>query len=270
MRAAVATHGAATVAIVRRDLAVYLSYRFRLLSQVATAFFAVTLFYYVSRMVTVDSFADADAYFAYVVVGLIILQVIQSAVGLPSTLRQELYAGTFERIVLSPFGAVWGSIAMCVFPFLRATAVALISLALAGLVYGLPIEWDTALLAVPVAALGAACFCAFGLLFAALMLLARQALAGVGWVMAGMSLVAGFYFPPELLPAWVRWMSDVQPFTPMIDLLRNVLVGTPLDDPAMLLVAKLAAFAVVLVPLSVWALHRAIRFGRTRGTIIEV
>ncbi len=41
----------AFMAIMRRDLHVYLSYRTRLVSQVLTAVFSLTLFYYVSRLV---------------------------------------------------------------------------------------------------------------------------------------------------------------------------------------------------------------------------
>ena len=44
----------AFVAVLRRDLHVYLSYRTRLVSQVLTALFSLTLFYYVSQLVHVE------------------------------------------------------------------------------------------------------------------------------------------------------------------------------------------------------------------------
>src|SRR5664279_504765 len=57
-------------AVMRRDLHVYLSYRTRLVSQVLTAVFSLTLFYYVSRLVYVKGFPSHNAYFGFVVVGI--------------------------------------------------------------------------------------------------------------------------------------------------------------------------------------------------------
>jgi ABC-2 type transport system permease protein len=88
-------------------------------------------------------------------------------------------------------------------------------------------------------------------------------------VVAGISLLAGIYFPVELLPGWIRWASDVQPFTPAVDLLRHLLVDTPLGDGAGLDLLKLILFAAILMPLSVTALQAAVRRSRRLGTIIE-
>ena len=40
-------------------------------------------------------------------------------------------------------------------------------------------------------------------------------------------------------------MSEVQPFTPATDLLRHLLVGTPLEHPAAIELLKLVLFALV-------------------------
>ena len=40
-------------------------------------------------------------------------------------------------------------------------------------------------------------------------------------------------------PAWTRWLSEVQPFTPAVDLLRNLLVHTPLRDGVLVDLLKL-------------------------------
>jgi ABC-type multidrug transport system permease subunit len=68
-------------------------------------------------------------------------------------------------------------------------------------------------LIVPVGLLGAFSFAPFGVLFLAAVLLAKQAISGATFVVAVISLIAGMYFPVSLLPAWIRWSSDVQPFT---------------------------------------------------------
>jgi ABC-2 type transport system permease protein len=103
----------------------------------------------------------------------------------------------------------------------------------------------------------------------ATVLIAKQVLAGTTFIVAGISLIAGLYFPVTLLPGWIRWASDVQPFTPAVDLFRWALVGRPLHDSALLDVARIAGFAAVLMPLAVLLLRAAVRVARRRGTIIE-
>jgi ABC-2 type transport system permease protein len=260
----------AGAAVAKRDLQLMLSYRLRLGTMLLTVFFSLTLFYYISRLVRVPEFTTHDEYYAFALIGLVMLQVINSTLQTPpTTLRQELVAGTFERIVLSPFGPVGGVVSMLVFPFLFTLAIASCMLVFAATVFGADIEWATAPLAIPVAFLSALAFAPFGLMFLAGVLVVKQAIAGATWVVAGISLIAGLYFPTSLLPDWIEWASNVQPFTPAVDLMRHLLVGIPLGDPAWLDVLKLVAFAAALLPLSAWLVGAAVRWSRRHGTITE-
>jgi ABC-2 type transport system permease protein len=117
--------------------------------------------------------------------------------------------------------------------------------------------------------LGTLAFSCFGVALIGTVLVMKHAIAGTNWIVAGISLIAGLYFPVTLLPDWIEWMSQVQPFTPTVDLLRNVLVGTPLTDPAWISVLKVAGFAAVLMPVSVWLLRVMVRASRRRATILE-
>lgn len=260
----------AGMAIVRRDFKLALSYRLRFFTQLLSGFFSLTLFYYLSRLVQVEVFESPDAYYAFVVVGLVILQVLNSTLATPpGAMRQELVAGTFERMVLSPFGPVGGAISMLIFPFLYALIMAIAMLGFASLAFGLEVQWTTVPLVVPIAVLGALSFAPFGILMLAMVLVVKQVAAGTTWIIAGISLIAGLYFPVSLLPDWVEWMSEVQPFTPTVELMRHLLVGTPLIDPAWLNLARMVGFAAVLLPGAIWVLRKAIRKSRRKGTIIE-
>jgi ABC-2 type transport system permease protein len=269
MNAAIA-YANATREVVRRDLLVFLTYRGRVVTQVLSGLLALTLFYYVSRLVTVSTFESQDAYFAFVMVGILIIRTLASTFTAASAgIRQQLVSGTFERTVVSPFGPVAGIASSLIFPFLVASALSTLMLLLAAAIFGIPLEWETAPLAVPLGILAALCFAPFALMLAASALLFKGTAAGAGFILTGISLIAGFYFPISVLPDWISWMSNVQPFTPAVELLRNVLVGTPLEDPALLSVLKMVGFAVVLMPVSFWVLKKAILIGRRRATIIE-
>jgi ABC-2 type transport system permease protein len=261
---------AAAAAICKRDYLLFVSYRTRMFTTLFTTAVSLTLFYYVSRLVHSRAVGSPNDYYAFVVVGLIIFGVLTSTLSTPvGTLRAELQTGTFERLVVSPFGAVRSIASLLIFPLALATVTGVLSLCFAGLVFGLDLRWSTAPLAIPVALLGAVAFAPFGLIMASAVVLFKQTNAGATFVITGVSLLAGVYFPVQLLPGWIRWASDVQPFTPAVDMLRNLLVGTRLHESAGLALAKLVAFAVVMTPLALLLLRAAVRRSRRRGTIIE-
>jgi ABC-2 type transport system permease protein len=262
-------NGYAFAAVIRRDLYVYMSYRTRVVSQVLTAVFSLTLFYYVSQLVHVTGFPSPASYFGFVVVGIALVSVLYSCFSVSEMVRQELIAGTFERLLLSPFGAIRGVLAMTLFPLMYAFVLAAITLGIGCAVFGLQLHWPTVPLSVPALALALLSFLPFGLLFAALTVAIKQGSVGTSWVIALISIVGGLYFPVSLLPGWAQTASDLQPFTPATELLRHLLVDSPMRTDVATAIAKLVGFAGVLLPASLFALHYAIRIGQRRGTIIE-
>lgn len=258
----------ALVAVARRDLLVLVSYRSTFYSRPAGMVFTLTLFYYVSRLVSVEEFDGPDAYFAYVAVGLVIFGLIRSTLDVPRLVRDELVGGTFERLELSAAGATTGVAAMLVVPFLYALFLAVVTLVSGALLFGLDVQWGTAWLGLGIGLLSAIAFAPFALSFCAITIAYKQS-PGQGAVLPVLSLVSGLYFPVELLPGWLEWLSNVQPLTPAVDLMRHVILGSPLQDAAGLELLRLVGFAVVGMPLGVLAVSRARRFSRVRGTVLE-
>jgi ABC-type multidrug transport system permease subunit len=241
----------AATGILERDFRIFISYRTPVLTMFASGFFTISLFHFISQLVRLQGFTP-DEYFAFAVLGIIIISVINSTLATPpGSLRQELVAGTFERLVLSPFGALGAVLSMMIWPLILALVNALGMLVFATVVYDMPIHWSTAYLAIPCSLLVALAFVPFGILLTASVLLIKQAANGASWIVAMLSLIGGLYFPVALLPEWIRWASDVQPFTPAADLLRHLLVG------------------LLMTPLAAAAVHVALRVSRRRGTIIE-
>lgn len=259
----------AFLAVMRRDLHVYLSYRTRLASQVLTALFSLTLFYYVSRLVRVSGFGSHDAYFGFVVVGISMISILYSSFSIPELVRQELIAGTFDRLLLSPFGPIRSVIAMSLFPMAFSFVLATLTLALACAIFGLQLYWPTVPLAVPAMFLILLAFLPFGILFASLTIVVKQGNVGTTWVIALLSIVGGLYFPVSLLPDWLQTVAKLQPFTAATNLLRHLLVNSPLGESPEASLLKLAGFALVLLPCSILLLARSVHFGQRRGTIIE-
>jgi ABC-2 type transport system permease protein len=259
---------AAAAGIFGRDATVYMSYRWRLGTQYVGVLFSLAVFYYISRLVHVGDFPSPDSYFSFAAVGVIILQVLQSTLDIPAAVRQELVAGTFERMAVSPFGPVASILSLFLFPMTLALVTMLVTLAIGAIVFGIDASWSTVPAAIPVAFVGAMALGAIALLFAAMVVRFKQA-PGSAYVLAAISLVAGFYFPTSLLPSWLEWASEVQPFTPAVDLLRHLLVGQPLSGSAWGDVAKLVGFSAVLLPVGIAGLAFAVERGRRLGTLTE-
>jgi ABC-type multidrug transport system permease subunit len=257
-------------AICIRDLRLWLSYRTRAITTAFTAITSVILFYYVSRLVNSPEVGSPDDYFGFVVVGTVILGVMTSTLTTPvGTLRAELMTGTFERMVISPFGAVGSIISLTLFPALLGLAVGVITIGFAAIVFDLALTWPTALAALPVALLGVFSFVPFGILLAAVAMTFKQTNAGAAFVITGLSLAAGLYFPVSLLPEWIQWTADVQPMTPTADLMRHVLVGTEMSGSVLAAVLKLIGFALVMLPIATLVLRGSIERSRRKGTITE-
>lgn len=266
----VAALRAGALAMLQRDARTFISYRIRFVTLVLGQFFSLTLFFYLSRLVSFRGFDSPDEYYAYAVVGLVILQVLNSTLGTPpAQIRGELVAGNFERMFHSPLGPAAAVVCALLFPFVFALVVAMVMLVFAAAVFGLDLQWSTLPLAVPLGILGALAFMPFGIGLLAVTIVVKQAAAGTTWVIAGISLIAGLYFPTTLLPDWIEWASDVQPFTAAVDLMRDAIVGYPLRDAAWVGIAKLVGFTLVLMPPALWLMRAAIGRSRRAGTVIE-
>lgn len=257
-------------AVLKRDLLVASSYRVRFVTGMLGSFVNVIVFYYVSRLVRVGGSLTPDEYFAFVTIGILIFSVVTATLATPHVgLRQELVAGTFERMVLAPGGTITSIVSLLVFPAAYALLTVMATLAFAAVVFGIHVEWSTLPLGLPLAVLAILAFAPFGILLQASVIVGKKAPPGTDYIVVGISLIAGLYFPVSLLPGWIRWASDVQPFTPAVDLLRWAIAGQPLADSGWLDIAKLAGFAAVVLPLAVAVVAAALRISRRRGTILE-
>jgi ABC-2 type transport system permease protein len=47
------------------------------------------------------------------------------------------------------------------------------------------------------------------------------------------------------MPIWIRWFAQYQPFTPIIDTTRGLLLGTPIGNSAILAIAWCVALSLV-------------------------
>ncbi|MEU1971185.1 ABC transporter permease [Microbacterium sp. NPDC019599] len=72
-------------------------------------------------------------------------------------------------------------------------------------------------------------------LFAAIGLAAGspEAANGYGFIILFVPYLSSAFVPVETMPDWLQWIAENQPVTPIIETIRGLLMGTPLDtEPA--------------------------------------
>ena len=57
--------------------------------------------------------------------------------------------------------------------------------------------------------------------------------------------ISSAFVDPDTMPAGVRWVAENQPFTPMIETLRGLLLGTPIGNSAVIAIAWCAGIALL-------------------------
>jgi ABC-2 type transport system permease protein len=167
-----------------------------------------------------------DAYIAYVTPGILLLGIVGGAQSTAISVSMDMTSGIISRFrtmsipraaVLA--GHVIGSVVQTVATLLVVVGVALLT--------GFrpatgPVEW--------VAALGFVALVAFALTWLSTALgLSAQSVEAASNLPMPLILLPFFgsgFVPTESMPTVVRWFAEYQPFTPMIETLRGLLLGT--------------------------------------------
>jgi ABC-2 type transport system permease protein len=53
------------------------------------------------------------------------------------------------------------------------------------------------------------------------------------------------FVPTDSLPTAMRWFAEYQPFTPIMETVRGLLLGTPVDNSAIIAIAWCVGIAAV-------------------------
>jgi ABC-2 type transport system permease protein len=60
-----------------------------------------------------------------------------------------------------------------------------------------------------------------------------------------LSFTSSAFVRPDSMPVGIRWFAEYQPFTPVINTVRGLLLGTPIGNSAVLAVAWCAGLTLV-------------------------
>lgn len=105
------------------------------------------------------------------------------------------------------------------------------------LLFSLAISWLSAILGLLVKSLEAAQWMGFVVIFP-------------------LTFISSAFVPTETMPKALRTFAENQPISHVIDTVRSLLVGTPIDNSAWLSVVWCVGIVIVSVPVTVWLFRR--------------
>jgi ABC-2 type transport system permease protein len=253
-----------------RDWRIQSSYPVALALEFLTILSTTFFYFFLSRLL-----GDAPApylapyggdYFAFALIGLA-LQSYYST-GLESfvrSIREAQMTGTLEAMLLTPTRLSTIILSSGIWAYALTTVRAGVALAVGMLLAGLRLDRGNLGAAFLILVLTIVAFSGIGIVAASFITVLKRGDPVTWFFSAAATLLGGVFYPVEIMPRWLQWISNLIPLTHGARAMRRaLLLGVPtrdlLPDLSILLL-----FCLILVPLSLltfrWAVDRARRDG---------
>ncbi len=185
------------------------------------------------------------AYVNYVTPGIILIALALAAQGTAISVAMDMTEGIiarFRTMAISRTSVLTGHVVGSMIQMMLSTAV-LIAIALlmgfrptAG-----PVEWIEATGVIALTSLALIWLCvALGMVSKSV-----ETASNLPMFLMLLPFLGSGFVPTDSMPPAVRWFADYQPFTPVIDTLRGLLMGTAIGNCGVLAVAWCAGIALV-------------------------
>ncbi|KHK95626.1 multidrug ABC transporter permease [Microbacterium mangrovi] len=203
---------------------------------------------------------EADGrYVDYVVPGIILLCAGFGAATTATYVARDMTTGIIDRFRTMPLRAsavLTGHVVASLVRNLVATAVVIgVAFAVGFRPSADVVSWVLALLLIALYIL------AITYLFAAIGLAAGspEAASGYGFIVMFLPYLSSAFVPVDTMPAWLQWVAENQPITPIIETIRGLLMGTPLGTEPWWALGWIAVIVAVSAVWGAWLFRRSRR-----------
>ncbi len=230
----------------------------------------VFLYYFVARIVTTDESVVAGGYFAFSVIGTLVLWVLGAGLEVfGSFVQRTIDQGHLELYLVQP--VAWPLLPFLWFQWLVVERL-VAGVATIAVAYGLGVRFETDRLpmAILVLALGIAATHAIGVIASSVRLLSKRADPVLLAYTVASTVFSGLFVPVQVLPGFLQAVSWVIPHTYAVDALRQLLLeGGEASSRVTVLEAVLAlsAFSVVAYAVGLGLFNRSLHYARQRGIL---
>lgn len=230
----------------------------------------VFLYYFVARIVTTDESVVAGGYFAFSVVGTLVLWVLGAGLELfGSFVQRTIDQGHLELYLVQP--VAWPLLPFLWFQWLVVERiVAGIATVVVAYALGVRFATDRLLLAVVVLALGVAATHAIGVIAASVRLLSKRADPVLLAYTVASTVFSGLFVPVQVLPGILQSLSWLIPHTYVVDALRQLLLDGGEASSRVSVgnaVLALGSFTVVAYAVGLVLFSKSLHYARRRGIL---
>ena len=189
--------------------------------------------------------AGRAAYADYVTPGILMMAVAAGAVGTAITVAMDMTEGIIARFrtmaIFRPSVLTGHVAASMIQTLLSLAAVVGVALLVGFRPSASPVEW--------LAAAGVLALAALAVIWLSVLcgLVAKtvESASNLPQPLVFLPFLGSGFVPTDSLPVGLRWFAEYQPFTPLMETLRGLLLGTPIGNKAIIAVAWCAAVTVV-------------------------
>jgi len=268
------SHLRALWAVAYKDWQTFLRYPFNAVSNIFQPIIWLTPVYFMGQAFSVDGkalgfagYSGTTDYISFVLIGTLLNNFIDSVFwGMGYSLKNDMDAGVLESNWMTPTARPILLIGRTFTRMFITTITSLVILLVAALLFGFRPTGNVlpALLVVLPLLIG---LYGFGIAFAAIVLMMRDANAMVDMSSFLVGLFSGSSFPVKALPRWLMPVSLILPLTYGYDAVRGLLLQTNTLLPLGVEVALLVVFMFAMIWLGVRVFNNLERKVRARGTL---
>lgn len=266
--------GHKALAFIRRDFQTQASYRLAFITRIVGMLISVSIFYFISQILgtAVSPYLQryGTDYFHFALLGIAFYPFIGLSVNsLAEAIHEYQQNGTLEVLFLSPTPILPALVMSTLWRYCWAFAESLFYLLVAGIFFQAHLDWSNIFSAVLIIFLTILANAGLGFINASFVLVTKRASPLARLLSLVTSLLAGVYYPVEVLPNWLQGFSRLLPATYSFDALRRTMLqSASLTDVGQNLLA-LAVFTVVLLPIGLVAFRYAVRWAKIDGSLSQ-
>jgi len=187
---------------------------------------------------------DRADYIAYVIPGILLITVAGGATGTAISVAMDMTEGIiarFRTMAVARASVLAGHVLGSVIQTMLAIAVVMAVALLIGFrpTTG-PVEWLAAVGLLVLATFAVSWLCvALGMLSGSV-----ETASNLPMPLSLLPFFGSGFVPTDSMPDVLRWFADVQPFTPIMETLRGLLLGIPIGNDGLLAVAWCVAISI--------------------------
>ncbi len=269
-----ASHLRALWMIALTDWQRYFRYPLNVASQVMAPIIFLAPVYFMGQAFSTNGqaqgfagYAGTTDYISFVLVGSVLNNFIMSVFwGIGYAMKNDMDAGVLESNWLTPVPRPLLLIGRTFSSLLITTVTSLAMLAIAALAFGFTPTGNVGMALLTALPLLVGLY-GFGIAFAAVVLLMRDANSLVDMSSYLVGLFSGSQFPVQALPNFLLPISLALPLTYGFDAVRGILLNTQTILPIPLEIGLLVVFMGVMIWLGLRVFYRMERVVRSRGTL---